>query len=820
MKSISTFVAIASLAVLAGCSGGAGTQQNPDTNGVAQASSYNGPAPQSADVQAFKNNLWVNIAVSNRCGGCHKAGGQSPQFARSDDVNLAYQAAVQLVNLTDPSQSHLVAKVGGGHNCWLSSAASCADIMTTWIRNWANASGTAGIGTQIQLVAPPDKTVGSTKTFPSSPAGFQSLIYNPILHLNDTQYCSRCHSPSATVPQKPYFASGSIDEAYAEAQAKINLDDPSMSRFVVRLRDESHNCWSDCAANAATMQAAIQAFADSITPTQVDPALVLSKAVTMYDGTVASGGNRDDSHAIARYVFKEGTGTVANDTSGVDPAINLTFSGSVSWVGGWGINIGTGGKAQALTAANKKLSDKLKASGEFSVEVWAAPANVAQDNAFIVSYSGGTMARNFTLAQKAYQYEAMTRSSSTDGNGDPALLTKDTNRDAQASLQHVVLTYDPVNGRRLYVNGNRTGGTTPDMDPVKGGSLSSWDDTFALVLGNETSSDRQWLGVIKMVAIHDKALSLDQIQQNFAAGVGERYFVLFNVSSLTNVAQSYVMFEVSQYDSYSYLFNKPTFISLDPNAKPDNIPVKGMRIGINGAEAPVGQAYIPLNTTVTAANYKAGTGQLLSSVGTVIALQKGPTSDLFFLTFEQIGSQTHAVTESAPITPAPPADISGQSDVGLRTFGAINATMAKITGVSPTKAKPTYDIVKQQLPAVSSIEGFVSANQAGITQLALAYCSALIDDSTARAAFFPGLNLSATLANAADRNALIDPLVAKVVGSGALATAPKPVDVKGELSFLIDDMCPGGACTQPGRTTTVAKAVCGAALGNAVTLIN
>ena len=123
--------------------------------------------------------------------------------------------------------------------------------MTTWIRNWANASGTAGIGTQIQLVAPPDKTVGSTKTFPSSPAGFQSLIYNPILHLNDTQYCSRCHSPSATVPQKPYFASGSIDEAYAEAQAKINLDDPSMSRFVVRLRDESHNCWSDCAARYA-----------------------------------------------------------------------------------------------------------------------------------------------------------------------------------------------------------------------------------------------------------------------------------------------------------------------------------------------------------------------------------------------------------------------------------------------------------------------------------------------------------------------------------------------------------------------------------------
>ncbi len=95
-------------------------------------------------------------------------------------------------------------------------------------------------------------------------------------------------------------------------------------------------------------------------------------------------------------------------------------------------------------------------------------------------------------------------------------------------------------------------------------------------------------------------------------GVGERYFLLFNVSSVVNVPQAYVMLETSQLDSYAYQFNKPTFISLDPTATPDNIVVKGMRIGLNGAEAAVGQAYAPLNTTVTAANYQVGTGQLLS----------------------------------------------------------------------------------------------------------------------------------------------------------------------------------------------------------------
>ena len=198
--------------------------------------------------------------------------------------------------------------------------------------------------------------------------------------------------------------------------------------------------------------------------------------------------------------------------------------------------------------------------------------NVAQEDAYIVSYSGGTMARNVTLAQRAYQYEAFNRSEQDRRQRRSFLLTNDADRDAQASLQHVVLTYDPVNGRRLYVNGKFTG----DVDRAGRRHRSrDWDDTFALVLGNETSSNRQWQGVMRLVAIHNRALTLEQIQQNFAAGVGERYFMLFNVSQLTGVPQSYVMLEASQYDSYSYLFTKPTFISLDRERRPSSIPHQG-----------------------------------------------------------------------------------------------------------------------------------------------------------------------------------------------------------------------------------------------------
>ncbi len=105
------------LAALAACSGGAPTTANPNTQ-VASAPTYSGPPPANADVQAFQVNLWTNIKATNRCGGCHTQGGQSPQFARTDDVNLAYQAATTVVNLTQPDQSTMVQKVAGGHNCW------------------------------------------------------------------------------------------------------------------------------------------------------------------------------------------------------------------------------------------------------------------------------------------------------------------------------------------------------------------------------------------------------------------------------------------------------------------------------------------------------------------------------------------------------------------------------------------------------------------------------------------------------------------------------------------------------------------------------
>lgn len=430
-----------------------------------------------------------------------------------------------------------------------------------------------------------------------------------------------------------------------------------------------------------------------------------------------------------------------------------------------------------------------------------------------MSYSGSTTARNFTMGQTLYNYDFFGRSTATGANGAPQLSTDDAAERLQAALQHVVMTFDPVNGRRIYVNGEFTG----DLDAEGGGTLGDWDNSFAFVLGNEVSNDRQWMGVVRLVAIHNRALNLEQIQQNFAAGVGEKFFLLFGVEHLVNVPQSYVMFEAAQYDSAGYLFTNPKFISLDASASPGNIRLRGLRIGMNGSEPAVGQAYRLLDVTISDANYAQATGAALSSVGTIIGLEQGPESDEFFLCFDQLGSRENVCSSYAQAVTPPVVDLDKPSDIGVRTFDEINAALAALTGVSPNDAgvKQTFTTVRQALPAVDDLQAFLSSHQTSIAQLAVQYCNALVNDTSARTAYFPGLVFTNDIT--AQQNALLDPLIERIRGN--VDSQPTDTDMRTELQNLIGELCTGGSCSSGTRTPTVVKAVCGAALGSAAMLV-
>ena len=799
------------LSGLQACQDGVSNDSRQET--TVTSSTYNGPAARTSDIQGFRVSVWEPLRAQNRCGACHNTGGQAPLFVREDDVNQAYEAVNPFINRAEPDESSLATKVANGHNCWEASDSACATIITNYIESWVGDGASAG--RQIELEAPPENVVGESKTFPDDATLFASHVH-PLL----TEYCSECHVEDAASPQSPYFSSSDTGAAYTAVKTSIDLDTPGNSRLVQRLI-ELHNCWDNCPDNAQEMETAINNMADNISPTPIDPDLVVSRALTLPEGTVASGGSRQENDVIALYEFKTGSGNIAYDTSGVDPAINLTLSGDTTWVEGWGLEF-RNGKAQGSTNDSRKLGQLIQATGEYTIEAWVVPANVTQEGpARIISYSAGTEDRNFTLGQTLYNYDYLHRSSSTDGNGEPAHSTSDDDEDLQATEQHVVATFDPENGRRIYVNGQ----FTDDLDETAPGNLNDWDDTYALVLGNEASSNRPWAGKVRLLAIHNRALTEQQIQQNFEAGVGEKYFLLFNVSSLVNLPQSYVMFEVSQFDNYSYLFREPKFISLDESVIPDSIPIQGMRIGINGKEAAIGQAYARLDTTVNDSEYTLN-GQLLSNIGTTIATEKGAENDQFFLTFERLGAHTNVYTEPAVLPPGEPADSEPMSIVGLRTFDEINATMSSLTGVSQTlgAVQTTYTTIKQQLPSAEDINGFLSSHQVAVSQLAIEYCSAMVDDTGLRAGFFPGFDFNT---NANDipastwQSQVVSPLIVRFMGEN-LSSQPDPALVESELMALLTGSVGLARCSgqcAADRTEKATKAACASLLGSAVVLL-
>lgn len=811
------------------CGGGAQTQDMPIPQGGTGNSTitYSGAAsPRDDDVQKFLTEFWSPVQNQATCGGCHnETTGQTPMFARFDDINMAFDEAVTVTNMTQPSLSRMVEKVGQGHNCWNSEPSVCSSVMTTWIENWLGDA--AGGGREIVLLPPDSVDPGASRNYPPSAAGPPSFAG---IHSLLTQHCSGCHSSESGNAIQPYFADPDINVAFDAAKSKMNLDDPVNSRFVVRLGVEFHNCWTNsCSNDAATMLAEIQAYAGAIPLTTVDPSLVTSKAMRLVDGTIASGGNRYENDQIALWEFKTGSGLVAYDTSGVAPALDLNLSGDVEWYGGWGISINNG-KAQGSTTASRKLYDFIQeAGGQFSVEAWVIPANVAQEEARIVSYSAGTDARNLTLQQTLYNYDFLLRTTETSLNGDPALSTPAADEVLQATLQHVVATYSPTDGRRIYVNGE----LVTQVDPVPGGTVIDWQDTFAFVLGNEASGDRLWQGTLRLVAIHDRALTQEQIVQNFDVGVGEKFYLLFDISEILQAApqSSYILFEVAQYDTYAYLFDRPHFLTLD-GSTPEGIDIEGLRIAMNGKEAPVGQTYATLDDTLSAQLFEE-LGQPLSRLGAVLPLEKGPEDDEFFLTFDRLGSASFSRAPD-PTLVISPSDLPPAPRIGVRTFDEINATFAQVTGVDPNSidVDMTFQELRQSLPAVEDVNTFLSSHQVAIAQLAISYCNALIEGPQA-ASYFPGFNFGAAPGTAfagTNRNLLVDPLIARIVGNSPsgpqIATQPAYLTVHQELANnagggpdgrpadLIDRLIAGGSSTR-----AIAKGVCAATLGSAATLV-
>jgi len=137
-----------------------------------------------------------------------------------------------------------------------------------------------------------------------------------------------------------------------------------------------------------------------------------------------------------------------------------------------------------------------------------------------------------------------------------------------------------------------------------------------------------------------------------------------------------------------------------------------MRIGINGTIPLVGQAWIPLNTSVTAANYSATSGDVLSTVGTIIGLENGPLTDQFFLQFDTLGTAHDVIVEAPPPTATlalgPPT-----ADFGVRTFAQVNSTFSQLTGVPTSNSSWSRPIRASSSSCRRSMRSSVLVRESG-----------------------------------------------------------------------------------------------------------
>jgi hypothetical protein len=219
------------------------------------------------------------------------------------------------------------------------------------------------------------------------------------------------------------------------------------------------------------------------------------------------------------YLFDEGDGAVVRDQSGREPAFDLTIAapGNVDWQPGSLI-------LDAPTLISRpdppsRLIDDLQRSNAVTVEAWIHPADAVVDGPRrILTLSEGTDGQTLVMGQGGdvptdFRDVYLLRLRTTDVQhiqGKPAIETD--LGTARTVLTHLVYVREASGQVRAYIDGAKV------LETFRGGDFSVWNTSHRLGIGNERTGDRQFRGVLHLIAVYDRALSDAEVAQNLAAG--------------------------------------------------------------------------------------------------------------------------------------------------------------------------------------------------------------------------------------------------------------------------------------------------------------
>ncbi|MBN1671324.1 MAG: FecR domain-containing protein [Kiritimatiellae bacterium] len=222
----------------------------------------------------------------------------------------------------------------------------------------------------------------------------------------------------------------------------------------------------------------------------------------------------------ALYTFREGTGPLVQDVSGVGVPFDLTLSGSRwEWRPGGGLHFAAVNHDSVAAASDtrRKLYQPITASDELTVEVVLSTETLFQGGpARIVSYNHPEGVRknrrNFAVgqAEDAFTFRLLTASAEKVYLTTPSGVVA-----ARARLYHLVCTYKPADGMRIYVDGELKAFNNEDGGLDTAGP-NPWGAGYVLALGNRGGSlDRAWQGSLFLAAVYSRAISSDEVLQNF-----------------------------------------------------------------------------------------------------------------------------------------------------------------------------------------------------------------------------------------------------------------------------------------------------------------
>lgn len=240
--------------------------------------------------------------------------------------------------------------------------------------------------------AAPAAPANTTVTRAVSVEAFRQSVYS-ITKVR----CVNCHGASQT----PLHASSDINTAYDAVMnnAKVDFSNPANSRLYLKLKNENHNCWNNCASNASEMLAQITNWKNMTNGTSADLGNTALAANTTRESMTISSALNPDNFSNA------GTVTLMTEASSLKAPMVMGTEAGMSFI--WAPLFAGTKDLTSTDAGTATLNFTLQASDFYNVYMLVNAPDTSADSVY-VKISGSDYKEWTIDATSGFQWREVT----------------------------------------------------------------------------------------------------------------------------------------------------------------------------------------------------------------------------------------------------------------------------------------------------------------------------------------------------------------------------------------------------------------------------